>query len=87
MKVRIIKPVRMKGAPMVQILPDSVVELPDDTGYEWLKTGTVEIVMRPAKETAMLEPGGQRAPVIEEPIAPATSNILKRNTRSKTTPK
>jgi hypothetical protein len=47
MKVKIIKTIRMNGAPTVQLLPGSLVELPEETAKTWCASGYA----RPVVET------------------------------------
>ena len=71
MILRVLKPIRMTGAPSVQILPGALVELPEDTAVKWLATGLAEVApatvataVREQPEKAVLPEGEKRTTLI-----------------------
>ena len=68
MRIRLLKDVRMKGAPTVQILAGSVIEAAPDIAGDWIKQGyavperetPAEAAVMPAAENAMMKPPVKR---------------------------
>ena len=64
MRIRLLKDVRMKGVPTVQILAGSEIEAVPDVAEEWIKQGyampvrelPAETAELPAAENAMIKP-------------------------------
>ena len=54
MKIRLLKDVRMKGAPTVQILAGSEIEAVPDVAEEWIKQGYALPEGEPPAETAVI---------------------------------
>ena len=56
MKLRLLRNVRMQGAPSVEIEAGSIVEASGETATRWLKAGVAEIVRTGSIETTELPP-------------------------------
>ncbi len=65
MKIKIIKPLILKGAPGVQFQPGSIAEVMMDIGREWIEKGyaTSASIDKTEPEKAVIEPQEKRETV------------------------
>ena len=55
MKLRLLKDIRMQGAPTVQLLAGSIVDASDDTAKAWMSAGVAVPVVETATSKAVTE--------------------------------
>lgn len=74
MRLRLLKNVRMSGAPTVEIQAGAVVELPEDTGRKWIAAGYAEVWKESEDIETAVMPGVEQRNEIENKAAGAVVN-------------
>lgn len=72
MKLKLLKDVRMRGAPTVMILEGSTVDATDDTANTWIKAGVAVTCVTPVTNT------GSEDSVTKKDVTPVTKEEKKR---------